>query len=76
MQQIDPVNKGNKKLYLLVKNTNRKTKHKQENKTKARCQVGNKAMTTKLTNMLREKKRMKGQISTVKQRQMKKMYTH
>ena len=26
-----------------------------ENKTKARCQVGNKAMKTKLTNMLRGK---------------------
>ena len=28
-----------------------------ENKTKARCQVGNKAMKTKLTNMLRGKER-------------------
>ena len=32
-------------------------KHKLENKTKARCQVGDKAMKTKLTNMLRGKKR-------------------
>ena len=31
-----------------------------ENKTNVRCQVGNKAMKTKLTNMLRGKKRMKG----------------
>ena len=31
-----------------------------ENKTKAKCQVGNKAMKTKLTNMLREKERKKG----------------
>ena len=30
-----------------------------ENKTKARCQVGNKAMKTKLTNMLRGKERKK-----------------
>jgi len=33
------------------------TKHKLENKTKASCQVGNKAMKTKLTNMLRGKER-------------------
>ena len=33
--------------------------HKLENKTKARCQVGNKAMNTKLTNMLRGKERKK-----------------
>ena len=30
-----------------------------ENKTKARCQVGNKAMKKKLTNMLRRKDRKK-----------------
>ena len=30
-----------------------------ENKTKARCQVGNKAMKTNLTNMLRGKERKK-----------------
>ena len=34
-----------------------KVKHKVENKTKARCQVGNKEMKTKLTNMLRGKER-------------------
>ena len=34
-----------------------KLKHKLENKTKARCQVGNKAMKTKLTNILRGKER-------------------
>ena len=33
-----------------------KVKHKVENKTKARCQVGNKEMKTKLTNMLEERK--------------------
>ena len=32
-------------------------KHKLENKTKARSQPGNKAMKTKLTNMLRRKER-------------------
>ena len=33
--------------------------NKLENQTKARCQVGNKAMKTKLTNMLRGKERKK-----------------
>ena len=33
------------------------TKHKLENKIKARCQVGNKAMKIKLTNILRAKER-------------------
>ena len=33
-----------------------KLKHKLENKTKARCQLGNKAMKIKLTNMFRGKK--------------------
>jgi len=33
--------------------------HKLEDKTKARRQVGNKAMKTKLINMLRGKKRKK-----------------
>ena len=42
------------------------TKHKLENKTKARCQVGNKAMKTKLTNILRGKERNKEQICKVK----------
>ena len=32
-------------------------KYKLENKTKARCQVGNKAVKIKLTNMLRAKER-------------------
>ena len=36
-----------------------KLKHKLENKTKARCQVGNKATNTKPTNMLRGKERKK-----------------
>ena len=31
--------------------------HKLENKTKARCQLGTKAMKIKLTNMLRGKER-------------------
>ena len=48
-------------------------------KAQTRCQVGNKAMKTKLTNMLRgkeRKKRKKGQICNVKQKQMKKIYIH
>ena len=51
------MNKGNQKLYLPVKN--KTIKHELENKTKARCQVGNKAMKTKLTNILRRKERNK-----------------
>ena len=50
-----------------------------ENKIKARCQVRNKAMKMKLTNMLRGKegkKRKKEWICKVKQRQMKKIYIH
>ena len=46
-----------------------KLKHKLENKTKARCQLGNKAMKMKLTNMLRgkeRKKRKKEEICKVK----------
>ena len=50
------MNKGNQKLYLPVKSN---AKHKLENKTKASCQVGNKAMKTKLANMLRGKERKK-----------------
>ena len=50
-----------------------------ENKTKASCQVGNKAMKTKLINMLRGKegkKRKKEQVCKVKQRQIKKIYIY
>ena len=50
-----------------------------ENKAKARCQVGNKAKKTKLTNILRgkeRKKRKKEYICKVKQRQIKKIYIH
>ena len=45
-----------------------------ENETKARCQVGNKAMKTKLTNMLRGKERKKGyaKLNRVK---WKRLYT-
>ena len=51
------MNKGNQKLYLPVKNKTKKAqKHKLENATKARCQLGNKAMKIKLTNMFRGKK--------------------
>ena len=53
VQLIDPENKGKKKLYLPVKN--KTNKHKLENKTKARWQVGNKVKKTKLANMLRGK---------------------
>ena len=42
------------------------TKHKLENKTKARYQVGNKAMKTKLTNMLKGKERKKRKKGYVK----------
>jgi len=50
------VNKGNKKFYLPLKNkANLSTNWK--NKIKARCQMRNKAMKTKLTNMLRGKER-------------------
>ena len=35
---------------------------KLENQTKARCQVGNKAMKTKLTNILRGNKEKKERI--------------
>ena len=50
-----------------------------EKKTKARCQLGNIAMKTKLTNMLQgkeRKKRKKEQICKVRQRKMKKIYIH
>ena len=43
------------KNYLPVKN--KTNKHKQENQTKARCQMGNKAIQIKLANMLRGKER-------------------
>ena len=51
------MNKGNQKLYLPVKNET--NKHKLENESKARCQMGNKAMKTKLRNTLRGKERKK-----------------
>ena len=35
-----------------------KLKHKLENRTKARCQLGNKVMKIKLSSMLRRKKRI------------------
>ena len=51
------MNKGNKKLYLPVKNkTNLSTN---ENRTKVRYQLGNKEMKIKLTNILRGKERKK-----------------
>ena len=56
VQQIDPVNKRNQKLYLPEQN---QPKHKLENKTKAKCQLGNKALKLKLTTMLRGKERKK-----------------
>ena len=51
VQQIDPANRGNQKLYLEL------IKFKLKNKTKARCQLGNKAIKIKLTTMLRGKGR-------------------
>ena len=56
VQQIDPANKGNQKLYLPEQN---QLEHKLENKTKVRCQLVHKAMKIKLTNMLRGKERKK-----------------
>ena len=55
-QWVEPANKGNKKLYLPVKN---KTNQSTNWKTKARRQLGNKTMKMKLTNMLRGKERKK-----------------
>ena len=48
------MNKGKQKL-----STRTKLKHKLENKTKTMCQLGNKVMKIKLTNMLRGKQRKK-----------------
>ena len=56
VQQIDPVNKRNKKLYLPEQN---QPKHKLENRTKAKCPLGNKALKLKLTTTLRGKERKK-----------------
>jgi len=53
------VNKGKQKLCLPEENL---LKHKLDNKTKARCQLGNKAVKIKLTNMLRGKERKKRKI--------------
>ena len=50
------MNKGNQKFYLPEKKL---SKAQTENKTKARCQQGNKAMKIELTNMLRGKERKK-----------------
>ena len=64
MQQFDPVNKGNKKCYQPVK---RKTNYKLENKSKAKCQLGNKAVKAKQTKkkhgekMKRKKRRLEMQ---------------
>ena len=58
------MNKGNKKLYLPIKD--KTNKHKLENKTKSRCQVENKAMRTNLTNILRGKERTKGKNTYAK----------
>ena len=54
IQQLDPVNKGNLKLYLPEQNY---LKHKLENKTKARGQVGNKEMKAKLQYIERKEKK-------------------
>ena len=50
VQLIDLANKGNQKLNLPEQN---QLKHKLGNKTKARCQLGNRAMKIKVTAMLR-----------------------
>ena len=41
----------------IISTRTRLTKHKLDNKTKTSCQVGNKTMKIKLTNMLRGKER-------------------
>ena len=46
-----------KEIKICIYQLRTKLKHKLENETKAMCQVGNRAMKTKLTNMLRGKKR-------------------
>ena len=46
-----------KKIKNYIYHLRAKLKHKLKNKTKARYQVGNNAMKTKLTNMLRRKER-------------------
>ena len=51
------MNKGNKKLYLPVKNKTNLSTNK--NRTKVRYQLGNKEMKIKLTNILRGKERRK-----------------
>ena len=54
LQQIDLTNKGNQN-YIYPN----KTKGQTGNKTNTRCQLENKAMKIKLTNMLRGKERKK-----------------
>ena len=51
------MNKGNQKLYLLVKTKLTQSQAGKQNESKA--SGGNKEMKTKLTNMLREKERKK-----------------
>ena len=48
------MNKGNQKLYIPGQNH---LKHKLQNKTRARCQLENKALEINLTNMWRRKER-------------------
>ena len=57
VQLIDLANKGNQN-YIYQLST-KLIKAQTESKTKARCQVGNKAMKTKLTGMLRGQERKK-----------------
>jgi len=64
VKENDPASKGNQKLYQPIKR--KLTKCKLENKTKAECQLGNKAKKKKkkkLTNILKkERKRRKEKI--------------
>jgi len=63
VKENDPASKGNQKLYQPIKR--KLTKCKLENKTKAKCQLGNKAKKKKkkLTNILKkERKRRKEKI--------------
>ena len=58
VQDIDWI-MGIKEIKNYIYQLRTKLKHKLENKANARCQVGNKAVKTKLTNILRGKERKK-----------------
>ena len=55
--KVKQIDLGKKEIKNYIYQLRTKLKHKLENKSKARCQVENKAMKIKLTNMLRGKER-------------------